>query len=343
MKKGFFKNFICATLAFAFTLGASACGRNKQEDTNELNANLPKDYVADLTFTVLNQPGETTTANTLIAEFNKIYPNIKITPYTMPDPYLQTVVREGAAKNLPDIVWGSDYDVQTLIDNDLLIPLDDYIEADESINMEDFSSATMLCGKDGLTEDGQQYLMARDYNKMVCYYNKDIFDACGVSYPEDDWTWDEFLSTCAQLKVGMDASSNYKGGYVADCDFRAQTFYTSLFESYGAGVVNASGAPMFNEATKQALTVMQNFVKAGYVWEYGSGKDVTFQSGKLAMSFKVRPATSSLAEEGINFDCVSMPELGPNAKVQTGCSGYGIYKYASDRNAAWAFISFILS
>ena len=141
----------------------------------------------------------------------------------------------------------------------------------------------------------------------------------------------------------MDASSNYKGGYVADCDFRAQTFYTSLFESYGAGVVNASGAPMFNEATKQALTVMQNFVKAGYVWEYGSGKDVTFQSGKLAMSFKVRPATSSLAEEGINFDCVSMPELGPNAKVQTGCSGYGIYKYASDRNAAWAFISFILS
>ena len=342
MKK-IFVRLLCVFMVVAMLVGATACGRKRGVDTGELNVNLPTDYAAELTFTVLNQPGETTTANKLVEEFNKIYPNIEIELYTMPDPYLQTVVREGAAQNLPDIVWGSDYDVQTLIDNDLLIPLDDYIAADDGINMDDFVQATMLCGKDGLTEDGQQYLMARDYNKMVCYYNKDIFDDCGVAYPQKGWTWNDFLSTCAQLKEGMSKLSKYAGGFVANCDFRAQTFYTSMFESYGAGVVNSTGAPAFNDATKQVLTEMQNFVKAGYTWEHGSGKDVTFVSNKLAINFAVRPNTSNIAQNGINFDCIEMPAMGTTPKVQSGCSGYGIYKYATDRNAAWAFISFIMS
>ena len=342
MKKIFIK-LLCLFVVCAMLFGGVGCGQDKTIDESEINTNLPKDYKANLTFTVLNQPGETTTSTKLIEAFNKIYPNITITPYTMPDPYLQTVVREGAAGNLPDIIWGSDYDVQTLIDNDLLVPLDDYIEADESINMDDFVSATMLCGKDGLTEDGEQYIMARDYNKLVCYYNKDIFDDCGVTYPTDDWNWEQFLKTCGELKAKMDVLPEYQGGYVANCDFRAQTFYTSMFESNGAGVVNSTGAPAFNEATEQVLTEMQNFVKAGYTWEHGSGKEVTFTSNKLAIYFAVRTNTSNIAENEINFDCVAMPALGPTPKVQTGCSGYGIYKYASDRNAAWAFISFIMS
>ena len=36
-------------------------------------------------------------------------------------------------------------------------------------------------------------------DNLAVVYNKKIFDDAGVDYPSDDWTWDDFLATAAEL------------------------------------------------------------------------------------------------------------------------------------------------
>ena len=36
---------------------------------------------------------------------------------------------------------------------------------------------------------------------MVLYYNKDLFDKDGVSYPTADWKWPDFLAAAQKLTV----------------------------------------------------------------------------------------------------------------------------------------------
>ena len=33
----------------------------------------------------------------------------------------------------------------------------------------------------------------------VCWYRKDLFDAAGVPYPHNDWTWDDFYAACKKI------------------------------------------------------------------------------------------------------------------------------------------------
>ena len=39
----------------------------------------------------------------------------------------------------------------------------------------------------------------QNLSSLVVYYNKELFDAAGVAYPSDDWTWDDFVETAKAL------------------------------------------------------------------------------------------------------------------------------------------------
>ena len=48
----------------------------------------------------------------------------------------------------------------------------------------------------------------------MLYYNKDLFDAAGVEYPDGTWTWEDYDAAAAELTEGLAASgSAAKGAY----------------------------------------------------------------------------------------------------------------------------------
>jgi multiple sugar transport system substrate-binding protein len=49
--------------------------------------------------------------------------------------------------------------------------------------------------------NGVLYALPRDMSNVILYYNKDLFDAAGVEYPNEDWTWDDFLVAAQALTV----------------------------------------------------------------------------------------------------------------------------------------------
>ncbi len=58
--------------------------------------------------------------------------------------------------------------------------------------------------------DGRMYGVPKDKDNIVLAYNKEMFDAAGVAYPDENWTWDDMVD--ASQKV-YDATGKY--GYMA--------------------------------------------------------------------------------------------------------------------------------
>ncbi len=52
---------------------------------------------------------------------------------------------------------------------------------------------------------GKLYFFPTNWNNVVVFYNKDLFDAAGIPYPKKSWTWSEFLDA-AQKLTKRDAS-----------------------------------------------------------------------------------------------------------------------------------------
>lgn len=58
--------------------------------------------------------------------------------------------------------------------------------------------------------DGVQYGLPASFSNVVLFYNKDLFDAAGVTYPTADWTWAEEMEAAKKL---TDESAGTYGMY----------------------------------------------------------------------------------------------------------------------------------
>jgi len=57
--------------------------------------------------------------------------------------------------------------------------------------------------------DGRQYGFVTNPGPWVIFYNKSIFDKCGVPYPKGDWTWEEFVEVAKKVTMkGTDGRRN---------------------------------------------------------------------------------------------------------------------------------------
>lgn len=53
---------------------------------------------------------------------------------------------------------------------------------------------------DGYTVDEKLYAVPKDFDTNAVFYNKEIFDNANIPYPDGEWTFDEFVQTCRDLK-----------------------------------------------------------------------------------------------------------------------------------------------
>jgi multiple sugar transport system substrate-binding protein len=89
---------------------------------------------------------------------------------------------------VPDVVW-----------SDAFLPLDDML-AEVNFDKSDFFPHSL----EMYTVNGSLYGLPFVGSPEVLFYNKDKFDASGVDYPTDDWTFEDFKA--AAIKLTLDAN-----------------------------------------------------------------------------------------------------------------------------------------
>ncbi len=82
------------------------------------------------------------------------------------------------------------------------------LEADTAFPLDDFFPQVL----DTARWEGDLWALPYAIAPPVIHYNKDLFDAAGVAYPQPDWTWDDFVATAVALTDGQGASKQYGFG-----------------------------------------------------------------------------------------------------------------------------------
>ena len=77
-----------------------------------------------------------------------------------------------------------------------MMDLTSFIEKEDSFDLADFYPGVM----NFFSMEGKTLAIPTGVDVEVLYYNKDLFDRYGVSYPEAGWTWDDFLDAAIALR-----------------------------------------------------------------------------------------------------------------------------------------------
>lgn len=123
-----------------------------------------------------------------VAEFNKLYPNVKVTITSVPD--AETVLKTRLASgNAPDVtnIFPNTAEFRTMVDAGYFMDLTD---TDVLENVD----PSFL---DELKIDGKDYSAPLTMNAWGFYYNVTKFEELGLSVPA---TWEDFEEVCEKIK-----------------------------------------------------------------------------------------------------------------------------------------------
>lgn len=257
MKKKTAAMVLAALMAFSMT--ACGNGSTQKEDDSTAADNTAADDTASGDETVelhwLNKCESDSEAQIWqqVADLvHEKYPNITVTiENTNWTSYWTKLPVELASGNAPDLIYmhfsrASDY-------TDSMLPISDYIEKDEDINIDDFYSGIL----DSFIFDDQVYALPYDFGPYIMYYNKDLFDKYGVEYPDENTTWEEFKDKCKQLTQ----DGNYGTVFASSLDY-----YDPQVLSLGGEIINEKGEfDITGDKTTAALQSLADLINVDKV------------------------------------------------------------------------------
>lgn len=167
---------------------------------------------------------ENTRLQAIVDDFNAANENIQVNLNFAPDydTRLQTSLAGGSP---PDVFYIDSLRLPDLVEAGAVEPGEGRIE-----NPDDFYESL----RGAFTYDGTFYCPPKDFSTLGLQYNMDLFDAAGLDYPSEDWTWDDLRNAAEQLTnedegvYGMSLSADFArwiaflyqgGGEVADEEF----------------------------------------------------------------------------------------------------------------------------
>ncbi len=192
-----------------------------------------------------------------------------------------TLLEAGASGGeMPDVFWCHSNTVQMYMENDLLLKLNDYIDADDSVDMANYYEGIAdLYTRD----DGNIYALPKDHDTIALLYNKAIFDEYGVDYPTDDWSWDDVYEAAKKITEG---SNGDVYGYALNTSNNQDGWYNFVYD-YGAQVItdDHKGTTIGSDEGKAGMEMCRKIlsVAAPQSVVAETGTDSLFQSGKVGM------------------------------------------------------------
>ena len=278
---------------------------------------------------------------TVADEFHAANPNITIEIQINGwSDYWTALEAAATGGSLPDTFWMHSNNIYYYGANNQLLDLSDYIAKSDLVDLKNYPEGLNAI----YNIDGKQYAVPKDYDTIALWYNKTLFDAAGLSYPDDTWTWDD-LSTAAKALTKADGSQY---GFCAGLHSQ-EGYYNFVYQNGGQIVTSDKKSGYDLDATIGG--VKEYF---SYVWDGlspaiydDSARAEAIQNGLCAMGlFGSWNLSGFAANEFItaNFDCAVLP-AGPNGVRSSIFNGLGnaIAATCAHPDEAWLWVEYLSS
>lgn len=127
---------------------------------------------------------------------------------------------------------------------------------------------------------GKQYGVPEQFSDVLLYYNKDLFDAAGIAYPDASWTWKDEQAAAEKL---TDKATGIWGEFQP---IQFWEFYKVLAQNGGSFFNADKTASTFNDAkgVEAANWLIGKLGKTMPADAFGADQDTAlFKAGKLGM------------------------------------------------------------
>jgi len=131
----------------------------------------------------------------IIKAFHATHPNIDVQVQVTPwDSYWTKMQTAATAGTAPDVFWMTIVYAKYYAVGGGILPLDDQIKSSK-LDMSNYVDAI----RSAYTFDGKVYGIPKDVNGFGLCYNKLLFKAAGVKFPDASWTWDDVIAAAKKL------------------------------------------------------------------------------------------------------------------------------------------------
>lgn len=278
---------------------------------------------------------------TLIRGFQAQGNNISFKLENIVGDYTTKLVTQVSAGTAPDLIWISDTQVRQLASKGVLTDLSEYYD-EMNINEDDIYESMLSTGM----YEGKQYMIPRDYNHIVTYYNKALFDEAGVDYPTDGWTWEEFVDTAYKFPKKTGDIYTQRGCQAwLTWGATAPVILMGLGGTLTTPYPDGTSANFNTPGTVEALKEIKQLVDDGVLVNDYNNDIGNFNSGKVAMVFQTRSVLSSFIEAigEENLGVTTFPVLPEQHIVGCGTSGYAIVSSSACKEEAAKFLAYTIS
>ena len=246
---------------------------------------------------------------------------------------VQQYMTMAAGNQLPDVVMASAIWHRALAARGLFAPL----TQEEFPNL-DFADLwpTLLAN---YTYDGQIYGLPTDMDIQLVFYNKALFDAAGVDYPEPDWTWDDFADTAEQLSSGDGAGRIYGSANISPL------LLSQMAWAYGGDVFDpeTNVATLDTDGGRTAMELYNRLLVTDRSMPIADMEGVGMDTGRAAMGiYGPWAAWYIFRESDIDWDVVPSPRGTEDAILAWG-SSLAIFNTSEHKEEAARLIEFMLS
>ncbi len=283
----------------------------------------------------------------LLAEFHEEHPNIRVFFTPDPDNLADAMLLDMQAGTAPDLFWGGSTFFPIWAQQGYLLDLRDYVAADLALaTVVDWDPAQYRAF---FLSNGQQFGLPKYHGAVALYYNKALFDAAGIDYPNAQWSYDDYWLAMQRLTHDTTDGARDQWGSMVDIAWDHLQIYVNgwgghLVAPYDAAFCTAD-EPAATTALEWLRTRMwDEHIMAGFPDVQYMSPRSAFINQRVAM---VEEGSWVLKEILRNSDFpvgVAPLPRGPVRRVTLATSdGFGIYRDTQYPEASWEFLKFLTS
>lgn len=323
---------------------AAACSGGTTDDGKDAAAGYDPAAAVTITWWTGQTSEAEKVAEKLAADYHTAHPNVtvKTSPGAPTTDDLLTKLSAGfAGGSYPDISYAFGSWAGDLAASGKTQDLTDFV-AEPSFNWAEMPAAARTVA----TSDGKVIGVPALVDNLALIYNPKLFDAAGLDYPSDDWSWEQFRDAAGKL---TDKATNTYGTAYSVSGSEDTTWHLWPLLWQNGGQILDGTKPAFNsDAGVKALETLRAMAvddKSMYLDQTDEKYVPLFNSGHVAMMLSGPWSLLDIKDAKLAYGVTALPGVNGDHQTVSGPDLWVLFDHqnANQAGASRDFIKWLTS